>query len=156
MTKLNQTDGQTQGQTEVLAVLPAPLPPRFVRVFIANLLLVSAAAAAEPAKIGAIPQVLMITPATPALEQQYQPMPTQAVTMPALNNWRDANSRVKELGGWMFYASEADAGHQPAKQPAKNPAPQPTKPTTEPASEHKHHHHHHPAAKAAEPLQDQP
>jgi len=155
MTKLNQTDGQTQGQIGVLAVLPAPLPPRLVRVFVANLLLVSATAAAQPAKIGTIPQVLTTTLATPALQQQHQPMPTQAVTMPALNNWRDANTRVKELGGWMFYASEADAGQQPAKQPIINPATQPTMPTAEPASEHKHHHHH-PAAKAAEPLQDQP
>lgn len=136
MTNLSKTPG--------LALQPESMRSRFVHLILASLLLQGAAAGAEPT---ALPEVFTTTPAQTALEPLYQPMPTQSVAMPALNNWRDANTRVKELGGWMFYASEADAAQLPVKQPAK--------PTTEPFTEHQHHHHH-PAAKAAEPVKEQP
>jgi len=40
---------------------------------------------------------------------QYQPMPKQSVDMPELLDWKQSNNRVKDIGGWMFYASEAAA-----------------------------------------------
>jgi len=40
---------------------------------------------------------------------KYQPMPQQSVDMPELLDWKQSNNRVKDIGGWMFYASEAAA-----------------------------------------------
>jgi|GEM_PF-6671965 len=71
----------------------------------------------------------------------YQSLPTQSITMPQISNWQDANTRVKKLGGWMFYASEADAAvsEQPAKHDSK---------------QHSKHHHH--ADKTPKAVKDQP
>lgn len=60
-------------------------------------------------------EVVTPTPVTAVfmpLEQHnsYQAMPKQSIVMPELSNWQDANTRVKDIGGWMFYASEGDAG----------------------------------------------
>jgi hypothetical protein len=52
---------------------------------------------------------------------QYQPMPKQSVDMPVLLDWKQANNRVKDIGGWMFYASEAAATEaQSQPHPIKN------------------------------------
>lgn len=39
----------------------------------------------------------------------YQPMQQNSINMPRLRDWQQSNNRVKDLGGWMFYASEAAA-----------------------------------------------
>jgi len=51
---------------------------------------------------------------------QYQPMVQQSIDMPVLLDWKQANNRVKDIGGWMFYASEAatteaQSQHSPIK-----------------------------------------
>ena len=134
-------------KTPVLALRRQSMRSRFVPLMLGCLLLQSTVVAADPTAVAAVPEALTTNPVKATSESRYQPMPTQSVAMPAVNNWRDANTRVKELGGWMFYASEADTDPQPAKQPAK--------PTAEPSSEHQHHHHH-PAAKAAVPVKEKP
>lgn len=37
----------------------------------------------------------------------YQPMQQNSINIPQLRDWKQSNNRVKDLGGWMFYASEA-------------------------------------------------
>lgn len=108
---------------------------RFLPLLVTSGLLLSctAALAAEPAT--QLPDVLTVenSDAGPAGLNLYQPLPKQSIAMPQINNWQDANTRVKELGGWMFYASEAEsvAPAQPAKPiPKQQPKP------------HSQHHHH--------------
>ncbi|RVU37573.1 hypothetical protein EOE67_10335 [Rheinheimera riviphila] len=112
------------------------------------------AIAAEPAHPEPIPNVqlpdvlTMANPDVGSVERHtYQPLPTQTIAMPKISNWQAANSRVKELGGWMFYASEADAAV-------------PEQPSAKPAEHHSKHHHHADKkpkpATAATPVKDQP
>ncbi len=72
-----------------------------------------------------------------AQHNSYQPLPKQSLAMPELSNWQDANTRVKDIGGWMFYASEGDTGADHKKQ-------------------HSQHQHHSEKHQPATPVKDQP
>lgn len=45
----------------------------------------------------------------------YQPLLQHSIDMPQLRDWKQSNNRVKDLGGWMFYASEAAAADDTTK-----------------------------------------
>jgi hypothetical protein len=117
-------------------------------LLISSLLLIGTTAiAAESAPTVLLPNVLTIanSGAESAGFHAAQPMPKQSITMPEIGNWQDANTRVKELGGWMFYASEVDAGHDLPRQPSKHHS-----------KNHPMHHHADKTPKPATPVKDQP
>jgi hypothetical protein len=61
-----------------------------------------------PDKLPAVLELPAVLGTTGTLKPiQYQPMVQQSIDMPELLDWKQANNRVKDLGGWMFYASEA-------------------------------------------------
>jgi hypothetical protein len=114
------------------------------------LLIGTAAIAAESAPTVLLPSVLTIanSGAESAEFHAAQPMPKQSITMPEIGNWQNANARVKKLGGWMFYASEVDAGHDLPRQPSKHHSKHHSK-------NHPKHHHADKTPKPATPVKDQ-
>lgn len=131
---------------------------RFLPLLVTSglLLICTTAVAAEPS--AQLPDVLTVenSDAGPAGLALYQPLPKQSITMPQISNWQDANTKVKELGGWMFYASEADSevdstvnstgDSAAAEQPAKPAQIQHPK---------QHVNHHHQADNTPKALKDQ-
>lgn len=95
------------------------------RALPAALCLAGAAAAQQPPKPDPLDAAAPVPPAVHRSALTERPRGQET----APQNWRDANQRVHQIGGWRAYAREAQ---QPAAAAsASAPAPAPA-----------HHHHH--------------
>ncbi|EGM79221.1 hypothetical protein Rhein_0609 [Rheinheimera sp. A13L] len=84
-----------------------------------------------PALFG-VSALLYTVPTAASEEQQTQVQPLNSVVIQSrTKDWKQANQKVAELGGWQFYASET-GGHQSMDHSGHK------KPVDH--SKHKHHH----------------